>query len=60
MVVELWGLRDGLVLAINLNIRKIIIEIVEKVVVIILTSHDDQVIMSHPCSVLILDCGSLL
>lgn len=60
MAIEFWGLCDGQVLAINLSIRKLIIEINATIVVTILTFHDNQAIMSHPCSVLILDFRSLL
>ena len=40
MAAELLGLRDGLILANNLNIRKLYIEIDAKAVITILTSHD--------------------
>ena len=44
MAAKLWGLHDGLVLARNLSIRKLIIEIDAKAVVTILKSHDDEAI----------------
>lgn len=55
MVPELWGLHDGLILAKNLSLRKLIIALDT-----ILTSHDALYDSSHPCSALISDCRSLL
>ena len=57
MAAELWGLRDGLVLAKNLNVRKLLIEIDAQAVVDIISTHYDH---SHPYNSLIVDCRSFL
>ena len=57
MAARLCGLRDGLVLAKNLNIRKLLIEIDAQVVVDIISTHCDH---SHFYNTLIVDCKSLL
>jgi hypothetical protein len=59
LVVELWGLRDGLLLACDLHICKLIIEIDAKSVVDLLKPVNDGIIDSHPYSALINDCRSL-
>ena len=60
MAVELWGLREGLVLAKNLNIRNLLIEIDAKAVTDIINSQNDTSFVTHPYSNLILECRSLL
>ena len=60
MAAELWGLREGLVLAKNLNIRNLLIEIDAKAVTGIINSQKDTSFITHPYSNLILECRSLL
>ena len=48
LVVELWGLRDGLLLARDLHICKLIIEIDAKSVVDLLKLVNDGITDSHP------------
>ena len=45
---EMWGLRDGLLLARNLNIQKLLVEIDAKVVEDLLKSHNILTVNSHP------------
>ncbi len=59
-VAEMWGLRDGLLLARNLNIQKLLVEIDAKVVEDLLKSHNILTVNSHPYSALIYDCKYLL
>jgi hypothetical protein len=56
LAAELWGLRDGLVLAHDLNIPKLIIEIDAKVVVDLLKPENVVNSESHPYSALITNC----
>jgi ribonuclease HI len=60
LAAELWGLRDGLLLARNLNITKLIIEIDAKSVVDLLHNAHTNQISSHPYSALINDCRCLM
>ena len=60
MAVELWGLREGLVLAKNLNIKNLLIEIDAKDVTGIINSQNETSFITHPYSNLILECRSLL
>ena len=60
MAAELWGLREGLVLAKNLNIKNLLIEIDAKAVTDIINSQNDTSFVTHPYSNLILECRSLL
>ena len=60
MAVELWGLREGLVLAKNLNIKNLLIEIDAKAMTDIISSQNDTSFVTHPYSNLILECKSLL
>ena len=57
---ELWGLRDGLLLARHLNVSKIIMEIDAKSIVDILNNENDHVLQSHPCSTILSDCRSFI
>ncbi|KAF3959676.1 hypothetical protein CMV_015530 [Castanea mollissima] len=52
MAAELWGLHDGPILAKNLSLRKLIIELDAEPMVTILTSHDALYDSSHPRSAL--------
>ena len=58
MVAELWGLRDGLTLAKQLNIKKLYVETDAKAMVTLICNPTS--IASHPCSSLIYDCRHLL
>ena len=60
MAAELWAFREGLALALNLNIRKFYIELDAKSAICLITSHYPMIDDSHPCSALIYDCRSLL
>lgn len=60
MAAELWGLRDGLVLAKNLNIRKLLIEIDAQTVINVLKLHSIHLNSTGPYSGLITDCRLLL
>lgn len=53
MAVELWGLHDRPILAKNLSLWKLIIELDAEPMVTILTSHDTLYDSSHPWSSLI-------
>lgn len=53
MAVELWGLHDKPILAKNLSLWKLIIELDAEPMVTILTSHDTLYDSSHPWSSLI-------
>ena len=56
-VVELWGLRDRLVLCYNMNISCLIVEIDAKVVVDVLKNLD---YVNHVISSILGDCGQLV
>lgn len=58
MAAKLWGLRDGLTLAKQLNIKKLYVEIDAKAMVTLI--YNPTSISSHPCSSLIYDCRHLL
>ena len=60
MVIELWGLWDGLALTNNLNIRKLLIKIDAKCVISMLTSYSPMIYASDPCSALIFYYKSLV
>lgn len=61
LAAELWGLRDELLLTLNLNIYKLIIEIDAKSVVNILKSDNTSTLKAHPYnSALILYCRYLI
>ena len=60
MAAELWGLRDGLMLAKNLNIQKLIIEVDALTVANFFTAANTRVDLSHPYSAIIVDCRYLL
>jgi ribonuclease HI len=60
LAAELWGIRDGLLLARDLNIRKLIVESDAKSVVELLKPVASDIFGSHPYSVLINDCRCLI
>jgi ribonuclease HI len=60
LVAELWGLRDGLKLAHNLHICKLIIEIDAKAVVDLIIADNATSQDSHPYSALIFDYRFLM
>jgi len=60
MVTELWGLRDGLTLARNLNIRKLLVEVDASVVANFFSTESSVHDTTHPFSAIIIDCKSLL
>ena len=60
MAAELLGLKEGLVLAKNLNIKNLLIEIDAKAMTDIISSQNDTSFVTHPYSNLILECKSLL
>ncbi len=60
LAAELWGLRDGLLLARDLNVSNLIIEIDAKSVVDLLQTAHMNISSSHPYSALINDCRYLL
>uniref|UniRef100_A0A2N9FRC0 RNase H type-1 domain-containing protein n=1 Tax=Fagus sylvatica TaxID=28930 RepID=A0A2N9FRC0_FAGSY len=60
LVAELWGLRDRLLLARDLKIRKLIFEIDAKSIVDLLKSKSIGNTDSHPYSALINDCRYLI
>ena len=60
MVAELWGLRDGLILARNLNITKILIEINALNVLNVVKPLSASTDHTHPYMNLINDCSSIL
>jgi ribonuclease HI len=57
---ELWGVSDGLRLAKQYNIQKLIIELDAKVVLDLLMSDNNTSLCYHPLSALISDCRSLI
>ena len=60
LAAELWGLKDGLLLACELKICKLIVEIDAKSVVDLLKSESLGNTDSHPYSSLINDCRYLI
>jgi ribonuclease HI len=60
LAAELWGVRDGLLLARDLNIRKLIIESDAKSVVDLLKTENLGNNAFHPYSALINDCRYLI
>ena len=60
LAAELWGLTDGLVLAYDLNIPKLIREIDAKVVVDLFKPENVVSSESHPYSALITNCKYLI
>ena len=56
LAAELWGLRDGLTLAKNLNLKKIHIKLDAKVVTDFVTTQNTNITANHPCNALIFDC----
>ena len=60
LVAELWGLRDGLLLARDLHICKLIIKIDAKSIVDLLKLVNEGITNSHPYNALINDCRSLI
>lgn len=60
MVAELWGLRDGLTLAKNLNIEKLLVEVDALAIANISSSENVEFDPTHPYSAIIIDCRSLL
>lgn len=59
MAAELWGLRDGLMLAKNLNIKNLVVEVDAMTVAKILSSENMISDSTHPYSAIIVDCRSL-
>jgi ribonuclease HI len=60
LVAELWGVKDGLLLARDLNIRKLIIESDAKSIMDILKTENLGNNVFHPYSALINDCKYLI
>ena len=60
LAAKLWGLRDGLTLAKNLNIKKLHVELDAKVVTDIITAQNVSTLSNHPCNSLISDCRLLI
>ena len=60
LAAELWGIRDGLLLACDLNICKLIVESDAKFVVELLKPVSPDIFGSHPYSALINDCRFLI
>ena len=59
MAAELWGLRDGLMLAKNLNIKNLVVEVDAMIVAKILSFENMISDSTHPYSAIIVDCRSL-
>ena len=59
MAAKLWGLRDGLMLVKNLNIRNVVVEVDAMTVAKILSSENMIFDSTHPYSAIIVDCKSL-
>ncbi|XVF30019.1 hypothetical protein REPUB_Repub16aG0021300 [Reevesia pubescens] len=57
LMAELWGVREGLLLAKSVEIHKLVVELDAAVVVHFLT---EGVVDSHPCSVLVNECLSIM
>jgi hypothetical protein len=60
LAAELWGLRDGLILAHQQNIKKIIIELDAKAVIDLVQPANLIPLSHHPYRALIVDCRSLI
>ena len=60
LATELWGIRDGLLLAHDLNIHKLIVETHAKSVVELLKPIAADIFGFHPYSALINDCRFLI
>ena len=60
LAAELWGLRDGLVLAHQYNIKKLIIELDAKAVLDLIQPANLTSCSHHPYGALISDCRSLI
>jgi ribonuclease HI len=60
LAAELWALRDGLALAQNLNVQKLIVEMDAKVVIDMLSAVCISNLSNHPYSALIFDCRSMI
>jgi ribonuclease HI len=60
LAAELWGLRDGLILAHQIHIKKIIIELDAKAVLDLVHPAIFTSISHHPYGALISDCRSLI
>lgn len=60
LAAELWGLRDGLVLAQELNIKRLIIELDAKAVLDLVQTTNLTSLSHHPYGTLISDCRSLI
>lgn len=60
LAAELWGLRDGLILAHQQNIKKIIIELDAKAVLDLVQPANSTSLSHHPYGALIADCRSLI
>ena len=60
MAKELWGLRDGLTLARNVNIRKLLVEVDANVVANFFSTESSVHDTTQPFSAIIIDCKSLL
>jgi ribonuclease HI len=60
LVAELWGLRDGLTLARDLHISRLVVELDAKAVIDLLKPVPRTPFVTHPYSALIDDCRCLL
>ncbi len=60
LAAELWGLRDGLILAHQQKIKRIIIELDAKVVIDLVQPANSIPLPHHPYGALIADCRSLI
>ena len=60
MAAELWGLHDGLTLARNLNIRKLLVEVNASVVANFFSADYSMQDTTHPFSAITIDCRFLL
>ena len=60
LAAELWGLQDGLCLALSLNIKKIIVDVDVTVVVDLINANHAETMQSHPYSVLLDDCRTMI
>ena len=60
MAVELWGIQDGLMLAKNQNIKKLIVKVDALTVANLFSSKNVECNSTHPYSPIIIDCMSLL
>uniref|UniRef100_A0A2N9IHI9 Reverse transcriptase domain-containing protein n=1 Tax=Fagus sylvatica TaxID=28930 RepID=A0A2N9IHI9_FAGSY len=60
LAAELWGLRDGLVLAQELNIKRLIIELDAKAILDLVQTANLTSLSYHPYGALISDCRSLI